>query len=107
MTVSLKHLASGQLSSTKSTLYTSPADTTTKISRVILTNTSSSSVLVTFWRNDGNEMLLTSFTVPGGSGKTSDVFELQGANLAETQLIAARAATASVLNYQIDGDTVT
>lgn len=105
MAVTVKHLVSGEMPVSENTIYTSPANTTTKITRVVLTNTTTDVITVSFWRNDGSKRLLTTFKVPPGSGNSIDAFDLQGANLEATHLIAAMASDVGV-NYQIDGEQI-
>lgn len=107
MTITYKHLGSGQLGSAKDTLYTANSGNTVKISRIVLTNTTTNQVEVSFWRSDGAERLVTTFKVPAGEGREVDVFALQGANLEETHYIAGVADTDAVINYQIDGKIIT
>jgi len=97
------HLASGQIPSTQTALFTGPSSGVTTISTMVLTNTGEDIITVSIYRNDGTARLLSTVKVPGGSGKTVLVSSIVNATLKATNTIEAVAGTASVINYQIDG----
>lgn len=104
------HFASGQVSSTKTDVYTAPSTPSGavfEIGRVVLTNTTSNKQEIDIYRNDGTEYLLEKVILPAGIGKSYIVNALNGAKLISTYTIAMQATNNNEVNYQIDGKTTT
>uniref|UniRef100_A0A6M3IQS1 Uncharacterized protein n=1 Tax=viral metagenome TaxID=1070528 RepID=A0A6M3IQS1_9ZZZZ len=103
MTVSIKDQGTGQLGTTKTTLYTCPASTQAIVKTITLTNTSGSTVKVNLYvQKDGTnsrricpkDMELKA----GYTYKDNDVHTLDAADLVEGD-----ANVASVIDYSISG----
>lgn len=99
-----KRLASGQLPSTKTTLYTVPASTTAYVKFLSLANTSGSTTeTILIFLHDGTASRRIARVVLAPN-ETSRVIEIgEAANLGATNLIEGQSTNATTVDYWISG----
>lgn len=102
MAVTPKILAEGQLSSTKSTLYTTPASTNTYIKFLTVYNTSATTQEITVYVNAGTSRAIAHVILEQDEyAKIIDKDE--SVMLSATQTIEAVTTTDSVVDFVISG----
>ena len=104
-----ENLALGQLTATTLTeIYVSPTGTNTTISSLAFTNTTSTDHSIDVYRNDGStDYLVKTLTLPGGSGRKSIYYGLQGTTSNSGDSIKIQSNSAQAFNYELDGSKVT
>ena len=96
-------LAAGSVGSTTLTTVFDPEDNSPgRIYSFWLTNTTSSRIDIDIYYNDGTSRLLTTVNLPGGSGKSVFVSELQG-SFSGGDSVALQASNTNTFNYLVTG----
>ena len=100
-----KNLALGQLASTTlTTIYTAPAGINTSISVLGFTNTTSTSIEIDIYHNDGStDYLKRTMTLPGGAGRERVYYGFQRRVINAADSIKIQADSASAFNYDVNG----
>jgi len=95
-----KRLASGQVASSLTTVYTVPASTTALLTQLWLYNTNTTAEEVTFAVNDGSDRILATLILEAGE---YGIVELKGMALNTGDLVKLGTDTASQVNYILSG----
>jgi hypothetical protein len=103
-----KNLNIGAVSTTDlTTLYTAPSGINTTISVLSFTNTTSTSIVIDIYRNDGStDYLVKTMTLPGGSGQERVYYELSRRVINAAGSIKVQADSSSTFNYELSGSEV-
>lgn len=106
-TVTPAVLASSQLASGANTIYTVPANKAAKISKLVLTNVTGASVVVSVslvpsgGTVDGTHLVVSSFAITANDSIT--VTELDGMWLGAGDFISVNAASATAIDANLSG----
>ncbi|MBN9209369.1 MAG: hypothetical protein J0H96_11985 [Microbacterium ginsengisoli] len=100
-------LASQQLASGDTTIYTVPANKAAKLAKLVLTNTSAAAVTVSVsvvpsgGSVDGTHRVVSGYSLAAGDSTT--VTEIEGCWLGQGDLVSVNASTAAVVDVMLSG----
>lgn len=100
-------LASAQLASGSTTVYTVPASKAAKLAKLILTNTSVSPVVVSVsvvpsgGTVDGTHQIVSGYSLAAGDSTT--VTEVEGLWLGDNDFLSVNAGTGAAVNVMLSG----
>ena len=101
-----KKLAVGTISNTSlNTIYTTPTGINSRVESLILTNTTSTSISIDIYYNDGStDYLLDTITLPSGSGRSRGYWNIDKSNAGD--VIKLQSDSTSAFNYFLNGSEV-